>query len=108
MDKTPKFNCSECGEKLDGPGHIFPEREYSQIGWGDVNSSKRLCDECNKIFLGETLNQLDDKKEKDKVGDVRKATESQKSYLKHLGYKENIEGLTISKASELIRELLKK
>ena len=95
MPKLPKFKCNDCGKKLDMfEVNTFQEASttYDIIDGSPTTYEIRLCEKCNNLRLG----------------NKEKATEKQKGYLKSLGFKDNMEELTITEESKLIKGLLKK
>lgn len=113
MSKLPKFKCNDCGIKLDILEiHIFPAAPTTyDFDGSPITNEIRLCEKCNDGRLGKNLNISEEEIQKamDKIEPyIDKATEKQKAYLKKLGFKNNMEKLTNTKASRLIRELLKK
>ena len=112
MEKLPTFKCAKCGKKLE-VGEVFclPGETYDQVGYGSVSSVEKYCGKCGEEQLEEStrLNKPSTSDVDEEIeNNSGKATEKQKSYLRHLGYKEDMEELTKIEASKLIKELLKK
>ena len=106
----PTFKCTKCEKKLEvGEVYSLPGETYYQIGYGSVSSVEKYCGKCYDEYVEEItkLNKpLESDVEEEIENNPTKATEKQKSFLRHLGFEANMDELTKIDASKSIKELL--